>query len=218
MRLKLAVGAMQGPGFLASRLRRDRPPLRDFSLLGLGVLGLLRSLCFLLGQHRLRRRGNRFRNGLHQVADAQAMLGADRKHIPDPQLAEVFGGVSHGLALDLVHGQEQGLAAVQQQAHQVVIGAGQLGARVHHQHQRVGLLQRHLGLVVDFGRDQLGIVGHDAARIDQAKLPPGPFVLAIDAVARDARLVAYNRAAAFGEPVEERGFAHVGPAHYGHQR
>ena len=124
----------------------------------------------------------------------------------------------HGLALDFVDGQKDRLAAAHQQAHQVVVGAGQLSARVDHQHQRVGFFQRHFGLVVDFGGDQLGIVGHDAARVDQPKSPAGPLVFAVDAVAGDAGLVAHNGAAAVRQPVEERGFAHIGPAHNGHQR
>ena len=113
-----------------------------------------------------------------------------------PKLAEVFRLHGHGLALDLVHRQKQRLAAAHQHAHQVVVGAGQLGARIHHQHQRVGLFQSHLGLGVNLRGNQLRVVGHNAARVHQAKLPALPLELAIDAVAGDAGLVAHNRAAA----------------------
>ena len=61
-------------------------------------------------------RGDRRGDGVEQVADAQAVLGADGKDVADAQLAEVFGGRGHGLALDLVDGQKDGLAAADQHA------------------------------------------------------------------------------------------------------
>src|SRR5665811_2142758 len=66
-------------------------------------------------------------------------------------------------------------------------------------------------------RDQVRIVRHNATRVHHAKLAAEPLTLAINAVAGDARLVAHDRAATLGEPVEKRGLAHVGPAHDGYQ-
>ena len=42
--------------------------------------------------HSFRRGGEGFGDGFEQVADAEAMLGADGKDIADAELAEVFGG------------------------------------------------------------------------------------------------------------------------------
>ena len=214
--LELAVGAVQRTQLLVRCLCRDIFRFRGVEIRGgLGFLGGQR---LVLRQRGLRRRRNCLRNSVQQVADAKPVLGADGKDVANAQLAKVLGSGGHGVALNLVYGQKHGLAAANQQLHQVVVGAGQLSARIHHQHQCIGLFERHLGLGVDRRGHQFRVVGHDAAGVDQAKLPAGPIVLAIDAVAGDAGLVPNNGSAALGEPIEERGFAHVGPAHNGHQR
>ena len=132
----------------------------------------------------------------------RAVLGTDGVDIANAELAEVLRRRSHGFAFHLVNGQEDGLAAANQQAHQVVVRAGQFGARVDHQDQRIGVFERDFGLVVDLGGDQFRVVGHNAARVHQAELPARPLVLAVDAVAGNAGLVAHNGAAALRQAVE----------------
>ena len=100
------------------------------------------------------------------------MFGTDEEYIADAELAKVFGFQGHGLAFNFVHGQDERLAAAQQQAGQVIVGAGQLSARVHHHHHGVGGIERHFVLVIDLGGDQLRVVGNDAAGVDQAKSAP----------------------------------------------
>ena len=51
--------------------------------------------------------------------------------------------------------------------------------------------------------------------IDDAQMASAPFRLAVEAVARDAGLVADDGAARAHQPIEERGFADVGTAHDG---
>ena len=78
-----------------------------------------------------------------------------------------------------------------------------------------GHIQRHVCLFQDFGRYQSIVIRNNSARIDQAKTLAAIFCLAINAVARDARLVAYNRAALAYNRVKKGGFAYVG-ASYNH--
>ena len=75
-----------------------------------------------------------------------------------------------------------------------------------------------LRLAKDFRRDEVFVVGKNAARINDAQLAAAPFGLAIETVARDAGLIAHNGAARADQPVEQRGFADVGAAHDGDGR
>jgi len=141
---------------------------------------------------------------------------ADGEDVAQTEPAEVLRFGSHGLALDLVDSEEDRLAASNQQLHQVVVGAGQFSAGVNHQDQSVGLLESDFCLGVDLRRNQLRIVGHNAARVDQAKPASGPLVLAVDAIAGDAWLVAYDGSPAMRKAVEKSRFAHIGAADNGH--
>ena len=145
------------------------------------------------------------------------MLRTHRKHVADAQPAKILRLVGQRLGLHLVHRKKQRLASALQQPRQFVVRPRQLRAHIHHHHQHVRFFQRHLRLHKDFCCDELRIVGHNAAHIHQPVAPPRPLVLAINTVARNARLVAHNRAPAPGDPVEERAFAHVGPPHNRHQ-
>ena len=70
----------------------------------------------------------------------------------------------------------------------------------------------HLRLFEDFARDGGFVVRHDSARIHDFERPALPRRRAVDAVARDSRLVGDNRAPSAGQPVENRGLAHIGAA------
>ena len=137
-------------------------------------------------------------DGVEQFANALAMLGTYGKDLANAEAAEVFRCGCHGIALNLIYGQKDGFAAAQEHADEVVVGAGQFGADVHHQDQRIGFIQGDFGLAVDLLRDQFRVVGDDAAGVNQAEAAPGPVVFAVDAVAGDARLVAHDGAAAAG--------------------
>src|SRR6266581_3315910 len=67
-------------------------------------------------------------------------------------------------------------------------------------------------LAQDFLRDQGLVVWDEAPGIDDFQLPAAPFGLAVDAVARDARLVGDDGTAGAGQTIEERGLTHVGAA------
>ncbi len=136
----------------------------------------------------------------------------------EAEAAEVLGGRVHLGRVDLVDGEEDGLAAAQQQARELHVGRGELGAAVDDHDDGVGFFERDLSLAENLAGDQGFVVGDDAAGVDQAGFAALPLDLAVDAVARDAGLVADDGAARAGEAVEERALADVGAAADGDQR
>ena len=95
------------------------------------------------------------------------------------------------------------------------VGSGQFGAAVHHQHDGMGFLERDPRLAKNLGGDVLFIFGNDAPGIDHAKAAPVPLGGAVEAVARDAGLVADNGAASSDDAVKQRGLADIRPANDG---
>jgi len=186
--------------------------VQGFRLFG-GTIGLGLRLDFRLGlgfrkmQHR--------EDLVEQVADIVAVLGRDGDKVLNAELAKVLRRGIELRRIDFVDGQKERLAGAQQQAREVKVGRGQLSAAIDHHHNGLGLFERNAGLPEDLRRNQRFVIGHDATRIHQARRAAGPANLAVDAVARDARLVADNGAARLGEAVKERGFADVGAAHNG---
>ena len=116
-------------------------------------------------------------------------------------------------AVDLVHGQRDGRAEPAQQLGQFAVGGGDLGAAVDQEDDVRGAVQRYARLPEDLARDQFGRLGQNAAGVDQLEAPAAVRGLAVDPVARDARLVADDGAALAQDAVEESGLADVGPAH-----
>ena len=78
---------------------------------------------------------------------------------------------------------------------QIAIGAGDLGAAVDQEDDLSRAFERDAGLVQNFAGDQLVVVVDDAAGIDQLEGAAAILALAVDPVARDAGLIADNRAA-----------------------
>src|SRR5579875_3052422 len=58
--------------------------------------------------------------------------------------------------------------------------------------------------------NRVAILGYNSAGVHHLEASPSPFSNAFDTVARHAGLVAYQRSAAAENPVEQRGFAHIG--------
>ena len=141
------------------------------------------------------------------------MLGGDGDEVADAESAEIFGGGFHALRVDFVHGEEEGLAGALEQAGEVEVGGGELGAAIDDHDDGVGFFEGEAGLAEDFGGDLGFVVGDDAAGIDDAGGAALPADFAVDAVAGDAGLVADDGAARAGEAIEEGGFADVGAAH-----
>ena len=154
--------------------------------------------------------GSTFKNGVQQIVDPAPMLRRNRKHIPHSERMKFAEQRILLVGVHLVDGEKQRLAGARQQPRQFAIGPGNLGARIDDHDDRRRFFERDLGLAENFRRNEVLVVGNDAARIHHAKLVPQPFHLAIEAVARDAGFVADNGAPRSGQMVEERRFADVG--------
>ena len=140
------------------------------------------------------------------------MLGGDGEDVAEAEAAEVFGGGGEGDGVDFVDGEEDGLAAAQQETGEGDVGRGQLGAAIYNHDDDGGFGEGDLGLEEDFGGDEFGVVGDDAAGVDEAGVGGLPLDEAIDAVAGDSWLVANDGAARTCEAIEERRLADVGAA------
>ena len=78
------------------------------------------------------------------------------------------------------------------------------------------LLQGRAGLLENLAGDVIGILHHDAAGVDHFEAAAPVIGDALNAVARDAGLVADNGAALPGDAIEQGGFSDVRPAHDHH--
>jgi hypothetical protein len=114
------------------------------------------------------------------------------------------------VGVHLVNSKKKRLTRPSQQPSQFAVGSGDLGASIDDHHNRRRFFKRNFGLAKNLRRYEVLVVWDDAARIDHAELVSKPFRLAIEAVARDAGLIADNGAPRSGEMVEERRFANVG--------
>ena len=149
---------------------------------------------------------------VEEVADADVVLGGDGLDVGEAEAAEVFGGGGEVDGVDFVDGEEDGLAAAEEEAGEGEVGRGELGAAVDDHDDGVGFFEGGLGLAEDFGGDEGDVVGDDAAGVDDARVGGLPLDLAVDAVAGDAGLVADDGAARAGEAIEEGGLTYVGAA------
>src|SRR5713226_7941413 len=150
----------------------------------------------------------RFKRRVEQIVHTRAMLGGKREHgFTKP--------VKHGslrFLLRRVHfigGDEQRLPGLPQQSRKLLIERRHALARVHNQNQQPGLINGHARLAEDLARNGRLLIGDDAAGVHDLRGSPVPAYRAVDAVARDARLVGDDGAPRPRQPVEERGFAHV---------
>jgi hypothetical protein len=94
----------------------------------------------------------------------------------------------------------------------------QAGAHVDDEDHRIGLGHGLARLLGHLGDDAAGLVGLEAAGVDDDELAPAQAGVAVVAVARQAGEVGHDGVAALGDAVEQRGLADVGPADEGDDR
>ena len=97
------------------------------------------------------------------------MLGRDGDEVADTEFAEIFSSSFHALCVDFVHGEEEWLAGALQQAGEIEVGCGELGASVDDHDDGVGFVEGEAGLAEDFRGDMGFVVGDNAAGVDQAR-------------------------------------------------
>src|SRR6185503_10214153 len=111
-------------------------------------------------------------------------------------------------ALGLVHAEIDVLQPPQALGDRAVAGR-QAGAAVHHEHHRVGLDDRLLGLARHLDEDALGVARLKAAGIDGDERTGAQAAFPIMAIAGHARQVMDDRVAAAGQAVEQSRLADV---------
>ena len=153
----------------------------------------------------------RIEYGVEQIANAAAVFGGDRKERLHAEAAKVLCLRKKLIGVDLVDREEDGFAGADEQAGELDIWRGELGAAIDDHNDGLRLVECGARLAKDFGGDEIRVVGDDAAGVNETRGAAGPIDFAIDAIAGDTGLVADDGAPAAGEAIEEGGLADVGP-------
>ncbi len=156
----------------------------------------------------------RLQDGVQHVAGAAPVQRGDGVRLTEPERPQV-GGV--GLTAETVHlvgGQHDGLAGLAQQSYDGLVGVGGADLGVDDEDDRVGGLDRVLGLRGHGGVDPEDVL-LPAAGVDDLEPAPGPLGLVGHTVTRDAGLVLHDGLAAADDAVDESRLADVRPAHDG---
>ncbi len=159
-----------------------------------------------------------FHERVEQLGYAVAVLGRDGQHVLEAEAMELARECFELGGVHLVGDDEHRLPRRAQQTRQLFIERRRARARIHDPEEHDRLVDGELGLPENVRRDEFLVVGHDTARVHEREAPPRPLRLAVDAVARDPRLVADDGTPLADQPVEERGLPHVRPPDNRHQR
>src|SRR5437879_2323922 len=117
------------------------------------------------------------------------------------------------VGVELMDGQEKRTVGLAQQADKLEVRASYLRSTVDDHDDGCSFIQRHTRLAEDFCRDEILFFREDATRIDHAKPTATPFCVPVEAIPRDAGLVAHDGTPRTDDTVEERGLAYVRPAY-----
>ena len=145
------------------------------------------------------------------------MQRGHRERLPQAEVPEAVGLGLGALVVDLVGGQDDGLARLAQDAYDGLVGVGDPDGRVHDEQHGVGQRDGHLGLAGDALGEPAG-VGVPAAGVDHGEGAAGPVGVVGHAVPGHARAVLDDGLAAPDDPVDEGGLAHVGSPDHGQDR
>ena len=158
-------------------------------------------------------------DGVQQVTGAVAVYAGDRDQLAEAEAVKIIQ-LHRGLAdlVALVDGQHHGLAAAHQHTGNILILRRHTGGQLSHHDDAVGGVDGQLGLLTHVGQQAVINAGLDAAGVHQQELVAGPFAIAEDTVAGNARRVLDNGEALAGQLIENSGLAHIGAAHNGYDR
>ena len=163
--------------------------------------------------------GQRSHDVVEDVAHAVAVLGADGVRVAQAQAVELVGvGVlQDGVAL--VDGQEDRLVGALQDAGDGLVLLGDAGLAVDEEDDGVGLVDGEHRLVANLALERiLGIADLDTAGIAQRELGAVPVRIMERPVTGDALGLVHDGLGTLGNSVDERGLAHIGPAHHCNDR
>src|SRR5262245_31703051 len=146
------------------------------------------------------------------------MLGGHGQGLAKPEPVEVRQRRLLAGSLDLVRREYHRTTGPAEQPRNLVVESGEAVARVHDEQDEVSLVHRREHLPSNALDEWRGRRGVEAARVHDRRLPPLERDLTVEAVARDSRDVAHQRAPALHQAIEERRLADVGAADDGDDR
>ena len=150
-----------------------------------------------------------FERVVQQIVNARAVLCRNRKNLR-PELVELRCLRFLPDRVHFVYGKHKRFAGSAQKTRQFLVQRRNSGLVVHHQNKQRRVFKRHPRLPENFGRNQSLVVRNNPARIHNLKSLAAPLRFSINAVACDAGLVRHNRTPRARQPIEQRGFAHIG--------
>ena len=158
-------------------------------------------------------------DGVQQVTGAVAVNARDRDQLAEAEAVKIIQ--LHRRLADLValiDSQHHGLTAAHQHTGNILILRRYAGGQLSHHDDAVGGVDGQLGLLTHVGQQPVINAGLNAAGVHQQELMAGPFAIAEDTVAGNARRVLDNGEALAGQLIENGGLAHIGAAHNGYDR
>ncbi len=113
-------------------------------------------------------------------------------------------------AVDLIDGKKERFLCRSQETHHVMVKRGYASFPIQHQDDHIGFLHRRRDLFDDVGGKPLCIRVRETAGIDQSEFPFVVRRIRVVPVPGDTGNAIHQGVPFMGDPVEQRGFSHVG--------
>ncbi len=120
------------------------------------------------------------------------------------------------VGISLVYGQINRFFCPAQDVGKVLVVAGKPGIDVHHKNDDITFIQSQLHLIPDGLLKNILRTDHISAGIYQGEKLSVPFRKSVMPVTGDTGLIVHDGFAGSDQTVEKGRFAHIGPAHNGH--
>ena len=152
---------------------------------------------------------------IDQTAHTLTVCGRDGVHLTQAQFVELrqLGAGLH--AFGLIGHQHAGLAQTAQVVTDVMVLCRQAITRIHHKQHHIGFSDSLAGLLGHFLEDALGGIRLETTRVDHDVLVLTLSALTVMAVTRQTGKVCDDGVAGLCQPIEQGGFAHIGPPNKG---
>ncbi len=158
------------------------------------------------------------RQRLVEIAQSLAMLGRDRDRLAQPQPMRLGEALLPGAALALVGDHDHLARALAQPGREALVQRQDAGAGIDQEQHDVGALDGALGEAAHARLQRLAPRGLPARRVEQGEGEVAELGRRLAHVARHARRVVDDGAAAADQPVEQSGLADIGSADDGYPR
>ena len=148
--------------------------------------------------------------GFEEVGGAFAMFGGNAERFAKAQRIGIEDAAVAAAPLGLVGDHDDRDVRRAQPVTDLAVERGQPGAGIDHEQHRVRIGDAHFGLCAHATRQGARVLVFPTGGIDDREFHARQLHIAESAVARDAWLVVDQRQFLADQPVEQRGFAHIG--------